>query len=90
MKTGERVRLLLGVDSRFLDQSGGGEGVVVQSGPEWSDVHWDNGKRNHYPNKYLVVTAAAPCLPEPEFTLAEINQGSELYTKLEGDRVKRA
>lgn len=93
MKTGDRVRLLANAEDRFLRQSEGGDGTVVlydTAHPGWAEVVWDNEYVNYYPYADLEIILVA-CLPEPEFTLAEINQGSELYTKLEGGHhVKRA
>lgn len=83
MKIGDRVRIF-GKHDMFREQSGDGDGTV--SGNQfnkWVIVRWDNGHVNGYPMRVLEVLGDGT-MPDPEFDLEEINQGSELYRKLEG------
>lgn len=61
-KAGDRVQLTAIGESKYVKQSGGGEGTVVfdtrLSGR--TDVRWDSGHSNNYESVDLMVISATP------------------------------
>ena len=82
MKAGDRVRYV-GPTKRFLDQSQGGIGTYIslhENFESWADIEWDNGHKNAYPISGLEIVKEEYFLPDPGFSLEEIEKACSLLS----------
>lgn len=82
MKVGDRVKLRSDAHEEFKKQSQGYEGKIIylihNDEDAWARVIWDNNRTNSYPIKMLIAVKLWHAMPDPDFSLDELELGADL------------